>query len=131
MYDDNTSCDDFWISFKDYILSACSLFISKVKLKAFQSPKWFNSIIRHKLHCVHSLRRKAKVSPSYHVKTKLDAAESDLNSLMLSSKLEFNPIYFLIFLSTTTAFFVISVRSTKALLSLNLFSGKTPQHLFL
>ena len=89
--DIQSSCDNFWLDLKQSILSACSLFVPKVKLKAFQSPKWFNSIIRHKLHCVHSLRRKNKKSPSISpsLLNKLTSAESELHTLMSNAKLDY------------------------------------------
>ena len=54
--------DDIWKHLKSIIFTASSFYIPKVKLRSFQYPKWFTPIIRHRLHCLHSLRRKTRKS---------------------------------------------------------------------
>ena len=50
-----------WCHLKYIILNACHKFIPCAKLSN-SSPKWFNSDIRHKLNCIHSLRRQIKLN---------------------------------------------------------------------
>ena len=45
-----------WDYIKTAILKGSNLFIPKISLKPRKQPVWFNSVIRHKLHCIHTLR---------------------------------------------------------------------------
>ena len=66
LFDSQSTCDidSLWLKFKQIISSACTHFVPKVKLRAFQPPMWFNSVIRHKLNCVRSLRRRVRRTPT-------------------------------------------------------------------
>ena len=83
------SSDDLefvWSFIKSTIYEAMDLFIPKVKIKSCKSPKWFNGTIRHKLNCIHHLRRKAKRNTSSSTLKRLKQAEIDLNDAMLETK---------------------------------------------
>ena len=60
--------DVIWNHLKSVIIDACTIYIPKVKLRSSQHPRWFTPLIRHHLHCIHSLRRKAKKDP--HLETR-------------------------------------------------------------
>ena len=62
------------------------LFIPKVRLKSYQHPKWFNSDIRHHLNCLRTLRRKLRIHPSEHIKSRIDSSEEALKEKMSSAK---------------------------------------------
>ena len=49
-----------WMSLKQSLLTAMSLFVPKVKLRAHQCPKWFTANIQNHLNKVHSLRKKGR-----------------------------------------------------------------------
>ena len=51
----SNNIEDIWLHLKLLIMDACSLFITEVKLKQFQPPKWFNSTIHHHLNCIHTI----------------------------------------------------------------------------
>lgn len=57
-----------WDYIKTAILKGSNLFIPKISLKPRKQPVWFNSVIRHKLHCIHTLRRKHTKHPTVHNK---------------------------------------------------------------
>ena len=48
-----------WSQFKFATYDMLDLFVPKFQIKPNTSPKWFTPIIRHKLHCMHTLRRHA------------------------------------------------------------------------
>ena len=78
-----------WLQLKARILNACTLCIPKVKLRAYQPPKWFTSEIRHRLNCIHSLRRRAKKHSTTYLSAKLISEERELENLMIRSKIEY------------------------------------------
>ena len=55
-------CDteSMWSYLKQIILEAIHLFTPRVSSRSYERPKWFTSDLRHKLNCIHSLRRKQK-----------------------------------------------------------------------
>ena len=75
-----------WDYIKAAICTASDLFIPKMSFKPHKQPVWFNSTIRHKLNCIHTLRRKHIKRPTAHSKVKLDQAETELQQLMVSEK---------------------------------------------
>ena len=78
-----------WSYIKCTIYQAMDLFISKVRLRANNSPKWFNATIRHKLNCIHHLRKQAKHHSSVRNQQKLDQAELELQDIMKTAKSEY------------------------------------------
>ena len=65
-----------WSIIKDILAHAISIFVPKFRLKNQQYPSWFTPAIRHKLNCLHTLRKKAKKSPTTH----------NLNQLAITNK---------------------------------------------
>ena len=57
---------------------AIHLFTPRVSSRSHERPKWFTSDLRHKLNCVHSLRRKQSKKPSANLQIKLADAELSL-----------------------------------------------------
>ena len=68
---------------------AMHLYIPKVHLKSRNSPKWFDSEIRHHLNCPHTLRRKYNSHPTPHQLSKLKFSEETLQKKMVSAKSEY------------------------------------------
>ena len=75
-----------WDYIKAAIYNALNLFIPKIQLKSHKQPVWFNLVIRHKLHCTHTLRRKHNKHPTENNKEKLEQAENELQQLMINEK---------------------------------------------
>ena len=75
-----------WDYIKTAILKGSNLFIPKISLKPCKQPVWFNSVIRHKLCCIHTLRCKHTKHPIVHNKVKLDQVETNLQQLMVKEK---------------------------------------------
>ena len=78
-----------WSFIKVTIYQAMDLFVPKVRIRPNMSPRWFNATIRHKLNCVHSLRKKALLHPSPAIQSKLDHFEIELQDIMSTAKSEF------------------------------------------
>ena len=78
-----------WSYIKCTIYKAMDLFIPKLRLRANNSPKWFNATIRHKLNCIHHLRKKAKHHSSVRNQQKLDQSELELQDVMKIAKSEY------------------------------------------
>ena len=53
-----------WSQLKFDIYDTHNLFVPKFQIKSNTSPKWFTPTIRHKLHCIHTLRRKCTSHPT-------------------------------------------------------------------
>ena len=75
-----------WDYIKTAIHNASNLYIPKSRSKAQRQPTWFNSSIRHQLHCIHTLRRKHTKQPTTSNKIKLDTVEHELQQLMIQEK---------------------------------------------
>ena len=75
-----------WDYIKTAIHNASNLYIPKSRSKAQRQPTWFNSSIRHQLHCIHTLRWKHTKQPTTSNKIKLDTAEHELQQLMIQEK---------------------------------------------
>ena len=75
-----------WDYIKAAIYNALNLFIPRIQLKSHKQPVWFNLVIRHKLHCTHTLRRKHNKHPTENNKEKLEQAENELQQLMINEK---------------------------------------------
>ena len=60
----------------------------KILLKPCKQSIWFNSVIRHKLHCIHNdtLLGANILNITVHNKVKLDQAETELQQLMVKEK---------------------------------------------
>ena len=75
-----------WDSIKTAIYDASNLYIPKFHSKVSRQPVWFNSSVRHQLHCTHTLRWKHTKKPTAFSKSKLNAAEHELQQLMIQAK---------------------------------------------
>ena len=75
-----------WSIIKDILAHAISIFVPKFRLKNQQYPSWFTPTIRHKLNCLHTLRKKAKKSPTTHNLNRLAIAEQDFKDYVDRSK---------------------------------------------
>ena len=53
------------------------------------SPKWFNTEVRHRLNCIHTLRRRCKKHPSPTITAKLAEEETKLLHLMEKTKSDY------------------------------------------
>ena len=78
-------CDieSLWSYLKQIILEAIHLFTPRVSSRSHERPKWFTSDLRHKLNCVHSLRRKQSKKPPANLQIKLADAELSLQKGLL------------------------------------------------
>jgi len=78
--------DAAWNELKSTISRACEIFIPKITpLKTY--PKWFDASIRHKLNCVHTIRRQSRKNPSNTilVRTRFLIVTKDLVRSMTST----------------------------------------------
>ena len=84
-------CDieSLWSYLKQIIFEAIHLFTPRVSSRSHERPKWFTSNLRHKLNCVHSLRRKQSKKPSANLQIKLADAELSLQKDMIAAKAAF------------------------------------------
>ena len=84
-------CDieSLWSYLKQIIFEAIHLFTPRVSSRSHERPKWFTSDLRHKLNCVHSLRRKQSKKPSANLQIKLADAELSLQKDMITAKAAF------------------------------------------
>ena len=78
-----------WFTIKSVIYDAMLLYIPKVRLKSRQSPKWFDSHIRHLLNCLRTLRRKYNAHPTPHLLLKINSLEERLQTQISSAKSAF------------------------------------------
>ena len=78
-----------WMSLKQSLLTAMSLFVPKVKLWAHQRSKWFTASIQNHLNKVHSLRKKARSTPSPQNLSNLALSESLLQADIAEAKLNY------------------------------------------
>ena len=77
------------MSLKQSLLTAMSLSVPKVKLRAHQCPKWFTASIQNHLNKVHSLRKKARSTPSPQNLSNLASSESLLQADIAEAKLNY------------------------------------------
>ena len=82
----HTEVDDVWSELKAIITHAIQMFTPRVKLRSNSHPKWFTSETRHRLNCVHTLRKKSKKHPTHNNIFKLEEAESLLADHMRVAK---------------------------------------------
>ena len=75
-----------WSQLKSAIYNTLNLFVPKFQIKPNTSPIWFTPTIRHKLHCVHTLRRQCASHPTDNIKANLRNMEHDLQVLMNEAK---------------------------------------------
>ena len=71
------------------IYIAISMFVPKVHVNLHNSPKWYDSDIRHHLKCLRTLRRRFKCHPSSNLRSRIDNSELLLELKMLNAKSSF------------------------------------------
>lgn len=86
LYSDvNTS----WQALLTFLLHLRDLFVPSLTTTRNSSPVWFTPTIRHKLNCIHTLKRRSKKHPSPSLNAKLLQEESFLQELMQQAKLAY------------------------------------------
>ena len=78
--------DAAWSELKNRIARACEIFLPNISLPRKTYPKWFDATIRHKLNCVHTIRRHSRNKPSSTIIKKNKTPENDLQSSIESAK---------------------------------------------
>uniref|UniRef100_A0A1X7TMN6 Reverse transcriptase domain-containing protein n=1 Tax=Amphimedon queenslandica TaxID=400682 RepID=A0A1X7TMN6_AMPQE len=87
-YFTSNNIEYLWANLKSVILESSSQFIPVFNPSRY--PRWFSGPIKHKLHLVRSLRKKAKrVSIPSHREHMLHKAETDLQKDILEAKSRF------------------------------------------
>ena len=80
------SVETIWSIIKTAISDAMTISVPRLRLRSHQRPKWFTSVISHKLNQVHTARKKHKSKPSVHSETSLITKELELQSDMKEAK---------------------------------------------
>ena len=75
-----------WHILTESLFRARDLFIPSSLIYADSSPPWFNSEIRHRLNCIHTLHRRLKRNPCSSLSLCLAKLESSLTSLISSAR---------------------------------------------
>ena len=88
-YFETCNIESLWSYLKQIIFEAIYLFTPRVSSRSHERPKWFTSDLRHKLNCVHSLRRKQSKKPSANLQIKLADAELSLQKDIITTKAAF------------------------------------------
>ena len=78
-----------WSSLRHIILTSISLFTPLVRTTTHKFPKWFTPEIRHRLHKVHSLRKRYRKTNSAVNFYRLVSAECPLQQDMLDARFAF------------------------------------------
>jgi len=81
--------EEVWATLKHILQTTIQAFVPQFLVKKKQHPKWFTPAIKHRLNCVHSLRKKCKKKPSDNLKLKLQAEEDNLQVLITEAKSEY------------------------------------------
>lgn len=82
----STDIDELWLTLKSIITNATHRFTPLVKLRQHHNPKWFTAEIRHKLHRIHSKRKKNKAHPTKNNLNELHQEEHLLNEAICEAK---------------------------------------------
>ena len=81
----SSDIEGLWCTIKSLISKSCHRFIPLTRSSCY--PKWFNSKIRHELHKVHSLHRRAEHQQNpAGVRLTLSMAEKDLQKHILEAR---------------------------------------------
>ena len=81
----SSSINAVWKHVKDAIIHGQSRFIPHVTV-SHHSPKWFDSNIHHKVKCIRILCWKVKATSTTYQLNKLASSESELQTLMETTK---------------------------------------------
>ena len=74
---------------KTAINSSINQFILEFPVKHTHQPKWFNSDIRHKIKCLHTLKRKYINHPTDNTKVELTNLRVVLESMITEAKSDY------------------------------------------
>ena len=78
--------ESVWSTIKSTILNAMNLFIPKLPRRSHNHPKWFNSVIRHRINCIHTLRKRCLQHPTPYNHSKLKNLENLLQKDLIAAK---------------------------------------------
>ena len=78
--------ESVWSTIKSTILNAMNLFIPKLPRRSHNHPKWFNSVIRHRINCIRTLRKRCLQHPTPYNHSKLKNLENLLQKDMIAAK---------------------------------------------
>ena len=81
--------EEVWATLKHILQAAIQAFVPQFLVKKKQHPNWFTPTIKHRLNCIHSLRRKYKKNPSSNLKLKLQAEEDNLQAFIVEAKSDY------------------------------------------
>ena len=85
----SSNTEFIWTFIKTAVNSSVNQFIPKFPVKHTHQPKWFNSDIRHKIKCLHTLKRKCINHPTDSTKVKLNNLQMELQSVITEAKSEY------------------------------------------
>ena len=63
-----------------------NLFIPKLPRRSHNHPKWFNSVIRHRINCIHTLRKRCLQHTTPYNHSKLKNLENLLQKYLIAAK---------------------------------------------
>jgi len=74
-----------WSFIKEILMDSIHQFVPSITIKPNAFPKWFTSNPKHKIKCLHSLRKRYSRSPTPHIKQRIQAVELDIADESLSA----------------------------------------------
>ena len=78
-----------WEQLKVAIFNAINMFVPKVPNRNANQPRWFTPIIRHKVKCLHTLRRRYEKHPMQLNKSKVNKTAIELQLAMTEAKSDY------------------------------------------
>ena len=78
--------ESVWSTIKSTILNAMNLFIPKLPRRSHNHPKWFNSVVRHRINCIRTLRKRCLQHPTPYTHSKLKNLENLLQKDLIAEK---------------------------------------------
>ena len=80
------SVNSLWSSIKYSMFSVGNLFVPKKTIRSNSYPPWFNSVIKHKLNVLRSLRRSFRPLPTPHKFHMIDSLEQAVSIISSAKK---------------------------------------------
>ena len=81
--------ETIWDHVREAIYTAQRWYIPTLPARIINQPKWFTPFIRHKITCLHTLRRRFSVHPAQQLKQKNFNTEFELQQTMAQAKLDY------------------------------------------
>ena len=78
-----------WLYLKTAINSAINLYVPQVSIKKTNQPRWFNSIIRHKIKCLRTMKRQLGRHPTEGGKLKVANLQCELQRMIAEAKSDY------------------------------------------